>query len=1361
MKKLHRWSRKVISSAVAPIPRRRHARLRSVLAELLEERQLLSTYVVNTSTDPSTPVAGLLSFREAIQMADADTSADTIQFAMTDGSTISVSSALPAITNAVTIDASGQVVELNGANAGTAANGLDFEVGSSGSLVKGVTINSFAGAGVVLNSGNVTLQNNRIGTDTTGSTVKANHDGVLITSNANQLLGNVISGNDYDGVSVTGGGNVLQGNLIGTDASGTQALGNTADGGTTDSAAVYVSHASNTLIGGPTAADRNVISGNSQSGITFAYDDASGNVVQGNYIGLDSTGSAPLGNYYAGIDLGTYMGLAVSNVSILGNVISANLYSGIHLYAATNNTIQDNLIGTDASGHETIDPISLMPTFGNNADGVTIDADSAGNLIGGTTAADRNVISGNWGNGVGVVAAGPATNFVEGNYIGTDVTGMAAAANQGEGVYVQAGQLTLGGAGAGNVVSGNAGYGVYLNGGTSQVFANLIGLAADGVTPLGNDGDGVHISNSSGNVIGGSAAGMGNVIACNGATGPGRGVNILSGINNAVEGNAIYANKTLGIDLGNDGVTKNDATGHTGPNNFQDFPVLASVTGDGAHATVTGTMTGVAGSIYTLDFYDNATAAHGGYGEGQVYVGSIQVTIGSDGTASFTATFAQPVAGDQSPLTQWSVTATDATGNTSEFSLDAAEAIVMASTTTLSSSADPSTFGQTVTFTATVSGAGPTPTGTVQLSIDGTPVGGAVTLVNGMASYSTSSLSVAGHTVTAVYSGDGTYPGSNASLMQTVNQAASSTALVSSKLAPSYGQTVTLTASVTPTIDGVVPGGSVTFLDGSTVLGTVTLDASGVATLSLSTLAAGSHTITAVYGGDANFAGSTSAPITETVTVPASGSISGYAFCDDNVNGVFDATTQDGVVSPESGEAGAVVTLTGATAAGAAVSLSATTDSNGYYSFGGLTAGTYTVSLAGYSPDHQAEQSHGSVKIAYSTTVNLAAGQTLAGPAEGAAAANNGLDFAEIAPGGLQGFVWDDTNNDGNVDFNEAGVVNVTVQLTGVTYTGATVSQTAVTDNNGEYTFTNLQPGTYTLVEVTPNGFTDGKDSVGSLGGSETYSSGYNGTSAGDCYGSYGYNCFTQYSNNCYDQYGCSTSTSGDGSDYCNGQSNCGWSSGCNNAQNTFSNVQIGGCEDVGVGYNFGERSQSSVAATSCHRSDTASLAFWHNHFGQALLCSLNGGPNSTALGNWLAGMFPNLYGAGAKMNFANMTNAQIAAFYNANDFNVSGIKLDAAVLSAALSSYVTNSTWAGGNYAIKYGFTVGAQGVGYETINVGSNGAAFGVANNSTITLLQALDATNQLSSGDNGQLYGGNTTLRAEAYTLYAAIAQNGLTS
>jgi parallel beta-helix repeat protein len=947
MNQLNRSSRKIASSAARHA---RRARMWSALPELLENRQLLSsTYQVTTIADTTTmvnpatyQVGDTLSLHQAIQLADGDTSPDTIQFAMTDGTKISLSAALPTITNQITIDASGQIVELDGTNAGAATNGLDFEAGSAGSTVTGLTINSFGGAGVLLNAGGVTLQGNFIGTDASGSAAKANHDGVVITSNRNSLLGNTISGNSYDGVSVTGDANVLKANKIGTDATGTVAIGNSGLGSFSGSAGVFVQNASNTQIGGPDAADRNIISGNSEAGIVLVNDTGLGNVIEGNYIGLDASGSVALGNFDAGIDLGTPSGLPVANVSILDNVISANAYSGIYLNAVTNSTIQGNLIGTDALGHSTIDSTSLNPAFGNNADGITIDVGSSGNLIGGMTASGRNVIAGNLGNGVGQLGAGAAANLLEGNYIGTDVTGLANAGNQGDGVYIQAGLLTVGGAAAGNVISGNFGYGLDLDGGVTQAYANLIGVAADGVTALGNAGDGVHINNSSGNVLGSSAAAMGNVIAYNGASGPGRGINVVSGTQNAIEGNSIFSNRTLGIDLGGDGVTMNDAAGHSGPNNYQDFPVLASVTGDGTLATVTGSMTGVAGSQYTLDFYDNANADASGYGQGQVYVGSMLVTIGSDGTASFSAKFAQPLASGQSALTQWSVTATDALGNTSEFALDAAETITLPqqqqpSTTTLGSSAEPSTWGQLVTFTAVVTGgASAAPTGTVQFSVDGVAVGGPVTLVHGAATFSTSSLTVtaaAGHTVTAAYSGDANYLTSNASISQDVSRAASSTALSATTLTSTFGQTVTLTAAVSPSINGVVPTGSVMFLDGATLLGTVTLDANGVAALPVNGLSVGGHTITAVYSSDGNYMGSTSNPIAETVS-PIGNSISGTVFRD---------VTGDGLSSDDKTMSGVTVQLLKVNGSSTVVVASVVSGSNGTYTFNNVAAGSYEL----------------------------------------------------------------------------------------------------------------------------------------------------------------------------------------------------------------------------------------------------------------------------------------------------------------------------------------------------------------------------------------------------------------------------------
>jgi hypothetical protein len=182
-----------------------------------------------------------------------------------------------------------------------------------------------------------------------------------------------------------------------------------------------------------------------------------------------------------------------------------------------------------------------------------------------------------------------------------------------------------------------------------------------------------------------------------------------------------------------------------------------------------------------------------------------------------------------------------------------------ASSVALASSLNPSAFGQTVTFTATLSPS--SATGTVQF-LNGSTALGTVTISGGAAGLSMSSLSVGAHSITAVYSGDGNDAAStSAVLTQTVNKAASSVALASSKNPSASGQSVTLTATVSPSS----ATGTVQFLDGSTVLGTVTISG-GSAVLSLSSLSVGANSITAVYSGDTSHLISTSAILTQNVT---------------------------------------------------------------------------------------------------------------------------------------------------------------------------------------------------------------------------------------------------------------------------------------------------------------------------------------------------------------------------------------------------------------------------------------------------------------------------------------------------------------
>ncbi len=184
-------------------------------------------------------------------------------------------------------------------------------------------------------------------------------------------------------------------------------------------------------------------------------------------------------------------------------------------------------------------------------------------------------------------------------------------------------------------------------------------------------------------------------------------------------------------------------------------------------------------------------------------------------------------------------------------------------TTTLVSSLNPSTYGQAVTFTATVkSKSTGTPTGTVTFK-NGTVTLGTATLSAGVAKFTTATLAAGTHSVTAVYGGSATFTTSTSTAVsQVVNKASTTTTLVSSLNPSTHGQSVTFTATVKPQFTGT-PTGTVTFKDGTTTLGAVTLSA-GVAKYTTSTLATGTHKITAAYSGSADFTTSAAA-LTQTV----------------------------------------------------------------------------------------------------------------------------------------------------------------------------------------------------------------------------------------------------------------------------------------------------------------------------------------------------------------------------------------------------------------------------------------------------------------------------------------------------------------
>ena len=189
-----------------------------------------------------------------------------------------------------------------------------------------------------------------------------------------------------------------------------------------------------------------------------------------------------------------------------------------------------------------------------------------------------------------------------------------------------------------------------------------------------------------------------------------------------------------------------------------------------------------------------------------------------------------------------------------------------ATTNSLVSSLNPSTFGQSVTLTATVtSTGGGTPTGTVTFTADGSNVLGTISLSGGQAALNTSALGTGSHSIVASYVGDSTHqPSVSTALTQTVQMSGTTLGLASNINPSVYNQAVTFTALVTPKFGGSATG-TVTFKDGANTLGTAAVSGN-LATMTVSTLAVGTHSITAAYSGDSNFTGSSSGVVSQVVT---------------------------------------------------------------------------------------------------------------------------------------------------------------------------------------------------------------------------------------------------------------------------------------------------------------------------------------------------------------------------------------------------------------------------------------------------------------------------------------------------------------
>ena len=499
----------------APSTRRKLRRPHRLQLETLEPRRLPSTFLVTTTQDN-----GPGSLRQAILDANANSGLDTVAFAIGKGGiqTIAPLSALPTITDPIIIDGTTQpgyrgnpIVELTGIQAGNGAHGLHVTAGSS--TIRGLVINSFANYpayGILLeNAGDNVILGNYIGTDVTGTVARPNVTGIRITNNSHSnVVGgtaaserNLLSGNHLGGISLFGvSGNLVQGNYVGTDRTGTVVVGNGSGSG------IVVSGGSGNSVGGLTPAARNIV----LAGVSLS---GNAHVVQGNYLGTDVTGIRLLG---PGGHITVFNG---SSGHLIGGaeVGAGNILTGIRV-SGSNVTVQGNYIGVDATGTRALG--SCM--------GIILESGS-NNVIGGTTPAARNIISGCGAGGASVLLRGSTTNNrIQGNYIGTDVTGTFAIPNGRDGIAI--GECFGGGPssniiggsepGAGNLISGNEESGIVVCGSYNLVQGNKIGTDITGSRALPNRRIGISIghfqaSGVTGNVIGGTEPGAGNLISGN------------------------------------------------------------------------------------------------------------------------------------------------------------------------------------------------------------------------------------------------------------------------------------------------------------------------------------------------------------------------------------------------------------------------------------------------------------------------------------------------------------------------------------------------------------------------------------------------------------------------------------------------------------------------------------------------------------------------------------------------------------------------------------------------------------------------------------------------------------------------------
>ena len=313
----------------------------------------------------------------------------------------------------------------------------------------GNIISGNASNGIAEDAPGALIAGNFIGLNETGSSAVPNVGYAIAVGATSVTIGgtvaaarNVISGNAGPAAIILESTGVLvEGNDIGTDSTGAVAVPNSGIG-------VWDDGESNNTIGGLTAGAANVISANISDGVSIFH--AIDDVVAGNWIGTNATGTAALGNHGDGVDVTGSTSITVGGTSAgAGNLISDNA-TGIEIDDSSMTLVQGNLIGLDQTG---------TLALGNTGAGIQVDSGSSANTVGGPVAGGRNFISGN-GEGVFVTGAATTSTLIAGDLIGTDLKGTVPVGNGTAGIELTGGAATtIGGTTilARNLISGNDG----------------------------------------------------------------------------------------------------------------------------------------------------------------------------------------------------------------------------------------------------------------------------------------------------------------------------------------------------------------------------------------------------------------------------------------------------------------------------------------------------------------------------------------------------------------------------------------------------------------------------------------------------------------------------------------------------------------------------------------------------------------------------------------------------------------------------------------------------------------------------------------------------------------------------------------